>query len=207
MFYLKILFNDLTSILSPIYFAILLLITFQIAVGPHKIDIDTTLGITFSAIILSIIMSADKLIQKDKKDGMLEMIYISGLSPYWFIITKLILFALVALFIAIAVLIATSLMFSIRYEFFLEMVWPVIVLIPTVSVIVLFISLITLGFPSKLAQYILSLPLILPALIFSAGAISNPTYFALAIGLNFIYVPMFIVFSRMILGLVVARLR
>ncbi len=206
-FYLKILFNDIASIFSPIYFAGLLLIIFQIAVGPHKITADTIVGITLSTVVLSIVMSADRLIQKDKKDGMLEMIYLSGITPYGFIMVKLVLFTLMALLIAISVLATASIMFAVRYEFFLGMIIPVLMLLPIVSAVILFISLITLGFPNKLVQYILSLPLMVPALIFSANAISDGVYIMLMLALNFIYLPLFIFFSRVVLGEVVARLR
>ncbi len=201
--YLKIMFNGASDIVSPIYFTTLMLLIFQISVGAYKIDSDMIIGVMLTAIILSLIMSAD-LIQKDKKDGMLDLIYISGINPYWFLIIKLFLFILIAIIIALVMLIISTLMFSMGYEVLLSIILPVLMMLPVVAVVILFISLITLGFPNKLAQYILSLPLIVPALIFCSYAISDKTYLMLLLGLNLIYIPLFLFFARLVLVYVIA---
>lgn len=201
----KILFSSVAEMLSPIYFATLMLIIFQIAVGAHRINADIIIGITLSAVILSLIMAADQLMQRDKKDGMLELVYLSGINPYWLLIIKLLLFTLMAATIALAILVVASIMFSVNYEFFISIITPTLLMIPIVSVVILFISLITLGFPNKLVQYTLSLPLIVPALIFCAYAANDRVYLMLLLGLNFIFVPLFLFFSRLVLSYSIAR--
>lgn len=201
----KILFSSVAGLLSPIYFAALMLIIFQIAVGAHRINADIIIGITLSAVILSLIMASDQLMQRDRKDGMLELFYLSGINPYWLLAVKLFLFILMSAFIAIAVLMAASVMFSVNYEFFISIITPVLMMLPIVSVVILFISLITLGFPNKLVQYTLSLPLIVPALIFCAYAVNDKAYLMLLLGLNFIFVPLFLFFSRLVLKHSIAR--
>lgn len=204
-FHFRVLFSSIAELISPIYFATLMLLIFQIAVGAHRINADIIIGILLTAVVLSLIMAADQLMQRDKKDGMLELIYLSGLNTYWLLVIKLLLFILMAAVIAFTMLVIASIMFAVSYDFFLSLIIPTLMMLPITAVVILFISLITLGFPNKLVQYLLSLPLIIPALICCSHAMVDDAYIALLLGLNFIYVPLFLFFSKAVLGYSILR--
>jgi ABC-type transport system involved in cytochrome c biogenesis permease component len=205
--YFKVFTGSVSELAMPIYFATLLLTIFQIAMGPYKMGADVVIGITLSVIIISLIMLSDQLIQKDKKDGMLELIYLSGVNPYWIVIAKLITFSAIAFAISIILLLIAMVMFGIELPLFISILIALVLLLPMLAAVIFFVSLITLSFANKIAQYILAIPLIVPALILCINAIDNPVYLMMMFGLNLIYLPVFIVFSKLVLGASIANIR
>ncbi|MDF3046939.1 MAG: CcmB protein [Candidatus Midichloriaceae bacterium] len=207
VFYFRVFTVSVSELSMPVYFAALLLTIFQIAIGPYKMGLNIVVGITLSSIIISLIMLSDQLIQKDKKDGMLELIYLSGISHYWIVIAKLITFSAIAFATSFILLLIAIVMFGIELPLVISISIALILLLPMLSAVIFFVSLITLSFANKIAQYILAIPLIVPALILCINAIDNSVYLVMMFGLNLVYLPVFIVFSKLILGVSVANIR
>lgn len=198
-FYIKAMLSSLSTLMSPVYFALLSIVLFSICIGPYKISETIIVGITFAILSLSLLLFAGSIVGAAGKDNMLQNIYLSGIKAEVIILAKLCLLILSAYIISIVTILLGFVLLRLDYQALLSIFAAVILFIPATASVLLFVNFISFMFPSKMAQFILAIPLLIPCMILATKGVEESMYLLMMLGANFIYLPIFIYASVKIL--------
>ncbi len=167
----------LTEIFQPIFFLLILVTIFPIAVGTdEKLLIQLAPAIIWVGILLSILLSSEKLYKNDFEDGSLEQLFLSGYGKLAGVYAKL----LVQWFLhIIPIMMFTPLLLALYHIplstlFILNI--TILVGSPALVLLAMLGSSITLAISrGGLLLILIILPFYIPTLIFSVSCITNYT--------------------------------
>lgn len=202
-FYLKIFFSSYKSALDGIYFIALALLTFYIANTTGKFDSHIVASLIYTLTLLGIILTLSDLVGQDRNRGALEFIYLSGINLYWLVITKIVISMATALMLVISSFGFALVIFNIEPMFMVQIFISFLMILPSITVVILFVNIISANYSVRIVQYLLSLPLLIPLIITGVNSADNSAYWHISLGLNMIYLPIFTFFCRQILELAI----
>ena len=184
-------FTNRAGLVVVMSFFLLVISIFRIAGG--EISQQAALSIIFSAVILALMLSADDIILTDYKNGILEQLCLLTYIPEVIFIAKALIHSAVYCFGFILVspiaFIFLGVMDSIEYgKFFICL--TVVIFVSTL--VIMFTSSLILDARKNFLLPLLSIPILLPSLIFSMLSLENDSYLFLVYALLLIAFPVFI---------------
>ena len=197
IFYIKILFSNCGLIFKGLYFAVVTTVLAHLISSDHSsaMIIFQVLMITLTNVIITF----NSTVCEDQRDGFLDLIYLSGINLYWYILIKLFIGLIVTLILTILTLILLAIALQIDLALLKQVFIAIITILPPIASVLLFVNIIADTYASKVMQYVLSIPLIVPLIITCVLSIDDSQYLPISIGLNFIYLPVFIYLNRKML--------
>lgn len=163
----------LHEVLQPIFFLLILIALFPIAVGTDKILLNKIApGVIWVAVLLSVLLSAEKSYKNDYEDGSLEQLYLSGRHPLLAVAAKFTVQWLVQI---LPILMALPLL-GLLYELPLDIIGQIAVTLligsPSLLLLAMLGSAITLSVArGGLLLIVIILPFYIPTLIFALSAV------------------------------------
>ncbi len=163
------------EVLLPIFFLLILITIFPIAVGPDaKLLAKLAPAIIWVGILLSILLSSEKLYKSDFEDGSLEQLYLSGHSKLGAIYIKLLVQWVLQILPIIAATPLLAVFYGISLDVFLILIFTLLITSPTLLLLAMLGSSITLAISrGSLILILIILPFYIPILIFAISAITD----------------------------------
>ncbi len=164
----------LNEILQPIFFLVILITLFPIAVGTDKQLLQKiAAGIIWVAVLLSVLLSSEKLYKNDYEDGSLEQLYLSGHNPMLSVLAKFIVQWIVQI---LPILVALP-FFALLYELPMAITGQIALILligsPSLLLLAMLGSAITLSVTrGGLLLILIILPFYIPTLIFALSAVT-----------------------------------
>ncbi len=164
----------LNEILQPIFFLLMLIVLFPVAVGTDKALLQSIApGIMWVAVLLSVLLSGEKLYKNDYEDGSLEQLYLSGYSLLLSVLAKFIVQWLVQILPILLTLPLLALLYELSMQITAQIALTLLIGSPSLLLLALFGSAITLSLVrGGLLLILLILPFYIPTLIFALSAVS-----------------------------------
>lgn len=164
----------LHEVLQPIFFLAILITLFPIAVGTDKALLQKIApGIIWVAVLLSVLLSSEKLYKNDYEDGSLEQLYLSGNSHLLAVAAK---FAVQWVLQILPILLALPLL-GLLYELAIDVTAQIALTLligsPSLLLLAMLGSALTLSVSrGGLLLILVILPFYIPTLIFALSAVS-----------------------------------
>lgn len=165
------------DVLQPIFFLLVVIAIFPIAVGTDTQQLQSLApGIIWVAVLLSVLLSAEKLYQSDYHDGSLTQYSLSGNSQLLAVLAKFIVQWSVQILPILLTLPLLGLWYHLSLTIMLSIAMTLIIGSPTLLLLAMLGAAITLSVSrAGLLLVILILPFYLPTLIFALSAIHAVT--------------------------------
>lgn len=174
----KIAFKNHSEILNPLWFFLLILCLFPLALGPDPNTLNKIApAIIWVATILSALLSFERLFRQDYQDGSLEQLLLSPKPLYLSCLGKIIAHWLITALPIILLCPISALLFNMELNRFYALELSLILGTPSISAI----GAIGVGLTVGLARVgvllsVIVLPLFIPILIFSIAAVDSATF-------------------------------
>lgn len=164
----------LHEIVQPIFFLVILMTVFPIAVGTDKILLQKIApGIIWVAVLLSVLLSAEKLYKNDYEDGSLEQFYLSGHSPLTGVLIKFVVQWIVQILPIVLVLPLLGLLYELPALINVQIALTLLIGSPSLLLLAMLGSVMTLSVSrGGLLLILIILPFYIPTLIFALAAVS-----------------------------------
>lgn len=167
----------LHEVLQPIFFFVMLITLFPIAVGKDKALLqEIAPGVIWIAVLLSVLLFSEKLYKNDYEDGSLEQLYLSGHSPILSVAIKFIVHWTVHILPILLALPLLSLLYDLPINITAQITLTLFIGSPSLLLLAMLGSAITLSVNrGGLLLILIILPFYIPTLIFALSAISAYT--------------------------------
>ncbi len=164
----------LNEILQPIFFLAILITLFPIAVGTDKQLLQKiAAGIIWVAVLLSVLLSSEKLYKNDYEDGSLEQLYLSGHSPMLSVVAKFIVRWIVQILPILVALPFFALLYELPMTITGQIALTLLIGSPSLLLLAMLGSAITLSVTrGGLLLILIILPFYIPTLIFALSAVT-----------------------------------
>ncbi|MGY0399684.1 MAG: heme exporter protein CcmB [Ostreibacterium sp.] len=164
----------LHEILQPIFFLIILMTLFPITLGTDRILlIKIAPGVIWVGILLSILLSSEKLYKNDYEDGSLEQLYLSSHNRLLTVAAKLIVQWFVQILPILLALPLLGVLYGLSLSVIGQIALTIIIGSPSLLLLAMLGSAITLAIArGGLLLILIILPFYIPTLIFALSAIS-----------------------------------
>ncbi len=164
----------LNEILQPIFFLAILITLFPIAVGTDKQLLQKIApGIIWVAVLLSVLLSSEKLYKNDYEDGSLEQLYLSGYSPLLSVAAKFIVQWIVQILPILVALPFFALLYELPMTITAQIAVTLLIGSPSLLLLAMLGSAITLSVTrGGLLLILIILPFYIPTLIFALSAVT-----------------------------------
>lgn len=164
----------LHEVLQPIFFLSVLITLFPIAVGTDKALLQKIApGVIWVAVLLSVLLSAEKLYKNDYEDGSLEQLYLSGHSPLLAVAAKFIVQWAVQILPILLALPLLGLLYELPVDITGQIALTLLIGSPSLLLLAMLGSAITLSVSrGGLLLILIILPFYIPTLIFALSAVS-----------------------------------
>lgn len=164
----------LHEVLQPVFFLLILITLFPIAVGTDKALLQKIApGIIWVAVLLSVLLSAEKLYKGDYEDGSLEQLYLSGHNHLLAVAAKFIVqwsVQILPIFFALPLL---GLLYELSFAVILQLALTLLIGSPSLLLLAMLGSAMTLSVTrGGLLLILIILPFYIPTLIFALSAVS-----------------------------------
>lgn len=168
-------FRSLSEILHPIWFYIITVTLFPLAISAEPIVLrQFAPGIIWIALLLAILLSLDRMFMQDHEEGTLEQLLLSAYPLAWLIFAKLIVHWVIT---GLPLLIFTPLLTTFLHLPANEtkiLIYSLLLGSPSLIIIGSIGAAITVGLRNRgILLTILILPLLIPILIFGVGSITH----------------------------------
>ncbi len=162
------------EILQPIFFLAILITLFPIAVGTDKQLLQKIApGIIWVAVLLSVLLSSEKLYKNDYEDGSLEQLYLSGHSPLLSVAAKFIVQWIVQILPILLALPLFALLYELPIAITAQIAVTLLIGSPSLLLLAMLGSAITLSVTrGGLLLILIILPFYIPTLIFALSAVA-----------------------------------
>ncbi len=162
------------EVLQPIFFLGIFIALFPIAVGTDKALLQKIApGIIWLAVLLSVLLSAEKLFKNDYEDGSLEQLYLSGHSLLLTVAAKLVIQWVVLVLPILLALPVVGLLYELPLNVTAQIAVTLLIGSPSLLLLAMLGSAITLSVArGGLLLIVIILPLYIPTLIFALSAVS-----------------------------------
>ncbi len=162
------------EVLQPIFFLGIFLTLLPIAVGTDKALLQKVApGIIWLAVLLSVLLSAEKLYKNDYEDGSLEQLYLSGHSPLLAVAAKLMVQWTVQILPILLALPVVGLLYKLPLSVTAQIAFTLLIGSPSLLLLAMLGSAVTLSVArGGLLLIVIILPLYIPTLIFALSALS-----------------------------------
>ncbi len=164
----------LNEILQPIFFLAILITLFPIAVGTDKQLLQKiAAGIIWVAVLLSVLLSSEKLYKNDYEDGSLEQLYLSGHSPMLSVVAKFIVQWVVQVLPILVALPFFAMLYELPMTITAQIALTLLIGSPSLLLLAMLGSAITLSVTrGGLLLILIILPFYIPTLIFALSAVT-----------------------------------
>ncbi len=164
----------LNEILQPIFFLAILITLFPIAVGTDKQLLQKiAAGIIWVAVLLSVLLSSEKLYKNDYEDGSLEQLYLSGYSPMLSVVAKFIVQWIVQILPILVALPFFAMLYELPMTITAQIALTLLIGSPSLLLLAMLGSAITLSVTrGGLLLILIILPFYIPTLIFALSAVT-----------------------------------
>lgn len=164
----------LHEVLQPIFFLSVLITLFPIAVGTDKALLQKIApGVIWVAVLLSVLLSAEKLYKNDYEDGSLEQLYLSGHSPLLAVAAKFFVQWAVQILPILLALPLLGLLYELPADITGQIALTLLIGSPSLLLLAMLGSAITLSVSrGGLLLILIILPFYIPTLIFALSAVS-----------------------------------
>lgn len=164
----------LHEVLQPVFFLLILITLFPIAVGTDKALLQKIApGVIWVAVLLSVLLSAEKLYKGDYEDGSLEQLYLSGHSHLLAVAAKFIvqwIVQILPIFLALPLL---GLLYELAFSVILQLALTLLIGSPSLLLLAMLGSAMTLSVTrGGLLLILIILPFYIPTLIFALSAVT-----------------------------------
>lgn len=164
----------LHEVLQPIVFLLILVTLLPIAVGTDTVLLQRIApGIIWVAVLLSVLLSAEKWYKNDVEDGSLEQLFLSGHGLLLTVAAKFLVqwcVQIVPMFMALPLL---GLLYELPFAITAQMALTLLIGSPSLLLLAMLGSAMTLSVSrGGLLLIVLILPLYIPILIFAVAAVS-----------------------------------
>lgn len=164
----------LHEVMQPVFFLLILITLFPISVGTDKLLLQKIApGVIWVAVLLSVLLSAEKLYKGDYEDGSLEQLYLSGYSYLLIVAAKFFvqwLVQILPLFLALPLL---GLLYELSFAIILQIALTLLIGSPSLLLLAMLGSAMTLSVArGGLLLILIILPFYIPTLIFALSAVS-----------------------------------
>jgi ABC-type transport system involved in cytochrome c biogenesis permease component len=204
LFFFKSIIKSCSGLVQAIYAAVLMLMILVFSLpneclGSSGVLLGSVLNIT----VLSSYFLLDIAVHKPMREGWLRALYTSGLERFYVILPQFIVLTLCMILLSAIILTASIIMIP-RDGYDVALLLATLSLTaPLFASILLLIGLITAGGRYMVMQYILSVPLILPVIICACGSIEYSYFYTILLGMNMVYLPIFLLLSCICVGAVI----
>lgn len=163
----------LHEVLQPIFFLLILIALFPIAVGTDKALLNKIApGVIWVAVLLSVLLSAEKSYKNDYEDGSLEQLYLSGYSPLSAVAAKFIVLWVVQILPMLVALPLLGLLYELPLGIIGQIAVTLLIGSPSLLLLAMLGSAITLSVTrGGLLLMVIILPFYIPTLIFALSAV------------------------------------
>lgn len=164
----------LHEVLQPIFFLAILITLFPIAVGTDKALLQKIApGVMWVAVLLSVLLSGEKLYKNDYEDGSLEQLYLSGHSPILSVAAKFVVQWTVQILPILLALPLLGLLYELSMNITAQIALTLFIGSPSLLLLAMLGSAITLSVArGGLLLILIILPFYIPTLIFALSAVS-----------------------------------
>lgn len=164
----------LHEVLQPIFFLAILITLFPIAVGTDKALLQKIApGVIWVAVLLSVLLSSEKLYKNDYEDGSLEQLYLSGNSPILSVAAKFVVQWTVQILPILVALPLLGLLYELPMNITAQIALTLFIGSPSLLLLAMLGSAITLSVArGGLLLILIILPFYIPTLIFALSAVS-----------------------------------
>ncbi len=164
----------LHEVLQPIFFLGIFITLFPIAVGADKALLQKIApGIIWLAVLLSVLLSAEKLYKNDYEDGSLEQLYLSGNSLLLAVAAKLMIQWTVQVLPILLTLPLLGLLYKLPLMLTAQIAVTLLIGSPSLLLLAMLGSAVTLSVArGGLLLIVIILPFYIPTLIFALSAVS-----------------------------------
>lgn len=164
----------LYELVQPIFFLVILITLFPIAVGTDKVLLQKIApGIIWVAVLLSVLLSAEKLYKNDYEDGSLEQLYLSGHSLLATVFVKFVVQWAVQILPILMALPLLGELYGLPLLINAQIALTLLIGSPSLLLLAMLGSAMTLSIArGGLLLILVILPFYIPTLVFSLAAVS-----------------------------------
>lgn len=164
----------LYELVQPIFFLVILITLFPIAVGTDKVLLQKMApGIIWVAVLLSVLLSAEKLYKNDYEDGSLEQLYLSGHSLLATVFVKFVVQWAVQILPILMALPLLGELYGLPLLINAQIALTLLIGSPSLLLLAMLGSAMTLSIArGGLLLILVILPFYIPTLVFSLAAVS-----------------------------------
>ncbi len=164
----------LHEVLQPIFFLAILITLFPIAVGTDKALLQKIApGIIWVAVLLSVLLSSEKLYKNDYEDGSLEQLYLSGNSHLLAVAAKFSVQWILQILPILLALPLLGLLYELTIDVTAQIALTLLIGSPSLLLLAMLGSVLTLSVArGGLLLILIILPFYIPTLIFALSAVS-----------------------------------
>lgn len=170
---MRLAFRHKQSLLNPLTFFVIVIVLFPLGVSPDKAFLGpAAAGLIWVAILLSMMLSLDRLFQVDYEDGTLEQLSLSPQPFYLIVLAKQVAHWLLSAFPLIALSPLLAIMLHLDTQHLFALLISLLLGTPVIGLIGGIGAALTVSLRSGgLLISLLVLPLTIPVLIFGAGSV------------------------------------
>lgn len=164
----------LHEVLQPIFFLAILITLFPLAVGTDSALLQKIApGVIWVAVLLSVLLSSEKLYKNDYEDGSLEQFYLSGHNQLLAVAAKLLVQWIVQILPILLALPLLGLLYELPLAITAQIAVTLVIGSPSLLLLAMLGSAITLSIArGGLLLILIILPFYIPTLIFALSAVS-----------------------------------
>lgn len=193
-------FNELLH--YSLYFVFSLVI-FQIAIGDTQQSTNIYIGIILSSLIFSLLLGLQTFFKEDHNNGTLAQLLLTSVMFETIIIAKALAFIALNSLIFLVALPIAGLLFSLAQETIFSILISGMLTIFGTTFVSVFCSSVALGSQSRSLYAIITLPLLIPILIFSTLGVSENFYLWFLLSYNIVGFFIFTISTRYVIQSVI----
>lgn len=194
----KILLKNIGSVVQSIFYFIFSIIIFSVSFGGQS-NPETSIGVIFSLLLFSIMLSMQSLIKDDYREGVIEQLLLTGVMFESVIIGKILSSVIINSMLYILALPVVMMLLDMNSQSFLILIAAGSLSILGASFITLFCSAISLEANNKVLFSIISLPLLIPIIILGTLSITASYYIWFLIAFDILAFFIFSIATRFII--------
>ena len=168
--------NNFNELLHHCLYFVFSLVIFQIAIGDTQLSSNIYVGIILSSLILSLLLGLQTFFKEDYNNGTLAQLLLTSVMFETIIIAKALAFIALNSLIFLIALPVAGLLFSLDQSIVFSILLSGMLTIFGTTFVSVFCSSIILGSQSRSLYATITLPLLVPILIFSTLGVSENFY-------------------------------
>jgi len=180
-------FRSASDILSAIYFAVIGLLIFHIAVGPSQIAPKYFTALLYTVQIFAGMMIGSNLFERDFKTGFIAKLITSGFEASSICIARYIFFVLYSLLIFAVSILLSVLWYDVSTDLLISHATVYSVYIAGYCAVTMMLSLLSMLCANKMGLFVIAFPFTAPLIMIATLAVEEAQYVQILLGLFFVY--------------------